>query len=123
MASRLVQSWLALDAPEQYLDEAFFPPHKAARLGVDGSPGTSMLPTCPELHADLAGDSRAELALAVMPQPVMCPELLPALDCDADLALMSAEPVEIDSKAGSLPSGMPEGGVQIWPVPHNCTPP
>ncbi len=124
-ASRLVQSWLALGGPEQYLDETLFPPRKAARFGVAGSPGASVLPTCRNLRADLAagiaGDSpNAVLAADVALQPVTCPEELPAHDCAANLALMSAEPVEIDSKTGSLPSCVPEWRVQIWPVPHNC---
>ncbi|BDA47673.1 hypothetical protein COCOBI_10-5240 [Coccomyxa sp. Obi] len=120
-ASRLVQSWLALEGPEQYHDEAFFPLRKAARFGMAGSPATSVLLTCPELCADMASDSRAELAADVAPQPVICPQLLPPVDCAADLALMSAQPAELDaSKAGSLPSVVPEWRVQVWPVPPNC---
>jgi len=99
-ASKLVQHILASrGAAGHCLGDAFAPPCKAARLALtQRSPAARA--TCPAVlpGADLAlpAARSADVALLTSPDP-----------CDA-------------SKAGSLPSGVPEWRVQIWPVPPNC---
>lgn len=106
-ASKLVQKLLAMQAADRCPSPEAVPPRKAARLALLCSPGQqtscpAALPTCP------AACPTADLATPA------CPEL------PAGAAQISAD-LPGTSKAGSLPSGVAEWRVQVWPVPQNCT--
>ena len=110
-----------MQAPDRCPSDAF-PPCKAARFGARSSPGQqtscpAALPPCP--HAELAADRamtrcmRADLAAEVgMPA---CARLPAGMHPE-----LSVEPLDA-SNAGSLPSGMADWRVQVWPAPPNCT--